>query len=496
MLAECAMPAVEAMPVRDAAPVAEAAPAAPAADPMASLLAFLKGPPCSAADAYTRDAMAKALAGQLPAKQGRRMVREIQQELARRDCTLARMDQVPAAPLAWLWPGRIACGKITLIQGHSGSGKSQVLLDLAARVSAGAPWPDAAGSDAAGSAPAGRVLILCPEDDLSDTVRPRLVAGGADLSRVVAIKALAREQAGQIQPQDLAGLTLGDLEKALLCQRQVKLVVIDSSTAFDAASAGGVKARQWLAGLARLARQHQVAVLLAAPLERSAAARAMQAIARMVWVLEPDPQDPHRRLMLPGANRLGGSSSGLALRLGEGAVQWEAQPLAVAEAVSHRGRPGPPPLCRRAAMKWLSQRLEAGAVGLAVIKAELTAAGFSWATIRRASEDMGIEPQWQAAEAGYAWRLPASPQAPAAYRQMPPTPLPAPPEQAGGRMGGFFEEAHEEQGTPEAPVVGASWAQERDGTDAAGTCATGATSGMEQEMAGFRSRSLRTTCAT
>ena len=51
------------------------------------------------------------------------------------------LADVPAAEVDWLWPGRIAVGKVTLLAGDPGLGKSLVTLDMAARVSTGAPWP-------------------------------------------------------------------------------------------------------------------------------------------------------------------------------------------------------------------------------------------------------------------------------------------------------------------------------------------------------------------
>ena len=253
-------------------------------------------------------------------------------------------------------------------------------------------------------------------------------------------------------------------------------MVIDSSTAFDAAAAGGVKARQWLAGIATLAARHQVAVLLAAPLERSAAARAMQAIARMVWVLEPDPLDPHRRLMLPGANRLaavqaGQQRPGPAAGRRAGAVG--SKPLAVAggDGPQRLEAAGSAALVPTAAMDWLSQRLEAGAVGLPVIKAELKEAGFSWATIRRASDEMGVLRRAAGRRGGVcvetACHAVRHQRLAGRCRRR----RGGMPENAGGRMGGFFEEAHEGEGV----------AEETAGTDPAGTCATCATSGIEQE---------------
>ena len=49
----------------------------------------------------------------------------------------------PAQPVEWLWPDQIPIGKVTLLVGDPGSGKSLVALDIAARVSRAAPWPDA-----------------------------------------------------------------------------------------------------------------------------------------------------------------------------------------------------------------------------------------------------------------------------------------------------------------------------------------------------------------
>jgi hypothetical protein len=55
---------------------------------------------------------------------------------------LIRLSDVQPRPLEWLWPGRIPIGKLTLIAGDPGLGKSFVTLDMAGRVSRGTPWPD------------------------------------------------------------------------------------------------------------------------------------------------------------------------------------------------------------------------------------------------------------------------------------------------------------------------------------------------------------------
>lgn len=77
-------------------------------------------------------------------------------------------------PVNWLWLGRIPLGKLTLVDGDPGLGKSALMADFAARVSAGRPWPDHSLCEAGG------VVLLSAEDGLADTIRPRLDAAGGD----------------------------------------------------------------------------------------------------------------------------------------------------------------------------------------------------------------------------------------------------------------------------------------------------------------------------
>lgn len=87
-----------------------------------------------------------------------------------------RLDGVKRETLKWLWPGRIPLGKLTLLAGDPGLGKSLVTLDIASRVSNGWSWPD----NPLVSQPAGDVILLNAEDDLADTIAPRLDRAGAD----------------------------------------------------------------------------------------------------------------------------------------------------------------------------------------------------------------------------------------------------------------------------------------------------------------------------
>ena len=99
------------------------------------------------------------------------------------DVVFRRMSEVVAEPIRWLWEGRIPLGKVTLLEGEPGVGKSTLSLELAARVSRGGPMP----SEKVAEYGPGNVVLFSDDDDLADTIRPRLEAADADLSRIYAI---------------------------------------------------------------------------------------------------------------------------------------------------------------------------------------------------------------------------------------------------------------------------------------------------------------------
>ena len=92
---------------------------------------------------------------------------------------LPRGDTIRPQPISWLWPGWLAKGKLHILGGAPGTGKTTITLSLAAIVTRGGTWPD--GSQCLTP---GRVVIWSGEDDPADTLVPRLMAAGADLSLV------------------------------------------------------------------------------------------------------------------------------------------------------------------------------------------------------------------------------------------------------------------------------------------------------------------------
>ena len=89
------------------------------------------------------------------------------------------LSQVETQQVNWLWQRRIPLGKITILDGDPGMGKSLLAVCIAACVSTGQPMPDGAPGKQ------GRVILIAPEDAAEDTIRPRLEAAGGDPSQVL-----------------------------------------------------------------------------------------------------------------------------------------------------------------------------------------------------------------------------------------------------------------------------------------------------------------------
>ena len=106
------------------------------------------------------------------------------------------LADIPPETVRWLWEGRIPLGKVTLLESEPGVGKSTLTLELAARVSRGAPMPH----EKAHSDPA-NVIIFSGDDGLADTVRPRLDVAGADLTKVFAVdREIDEEDVAELKP--------------------------------------------------------------------------------------------------------------------------------------------------------------------------------------------------------------------------------------------------------------------------------------------------------
>jgi hypothetical protein len=104
--------------------------------------------------------------------------------LSNEDLGIVPLSSVKCQPVRWSWPYRFAKGGLSMMAGDGGIGKSQLLLWIASAITNGTAYPDGSGN-----APVGDVLIVSAEDRPDDTIKPRLMAMGADINRIAIIKA-------------------------------------------------------------------------------------------------------------------------------------------------------------------------------------------------------------------------------------------------------------------------------------------------------------------
>jgi hypothetical protein len=170
--------------------------------------------------------------------------------------TFLRLSTIPPLATDWLWLHRIPRGAQTINTGLPGTGKSQQLIDVVARVTTGTLWPDGQ------HCPCGDAILLTAEDQLATTVKPRLMAAGANCDRVFTLPAIhldAKTSRAFLLTDDL-----DELDRRLVERPETLLVGIDPVTAYMGAgkidSHKTADVRGVLGPLAALAEKHNVAI--------------------------------------------------------------------------------------------------------------------------------------------------------------------------------------------------------------------------------------------
>jgi hypothetical protein len=334
---------------------------------------------------------------------------------------IQRMADIQPEAVEWLWPGRIAIGKVTLIYGDPGLGKSFVTLDMAARVSCGAAWPDNEDSEQ----PVGGVVLLSAEDDAADTIRPRLDAHRADTQRICLLKAVHVAEGDFCRSFDL-GQDIDALRKAIDQTPGCRLVIVDPISAYlgKADSNVNTEVRRALTPLSELAAEKRVAIVAVSHLRKgdgTAVHRAIGSIgfvaaARAAWVVIRDSEDSRRRFLLVAKNNLADDSAatGLAYSIeGKGpgdapVVCWDPDPVtisadeALAAEPEDRGRPAHD---RANAMAFLCEALFAGPRKATELVQEAEANHISKRTLERAKQDLGVKSFQPEIPGPWYWKL-------------------------------------------------------------------------------------------
>lgn len=331
---------------------------------------------------------------------------------------VVRLADVEPEEVRWLWYPYIPLGKITILEGDPGAGKTWLALRLAAAVSNGDPLPGLDGVPRERREPA-NVLYLSAEDGLGDTLRPRLDAAGADPARVFALTGWqgkddkGRERAGGVTLQDL------DIIEGAIAQYRPALVVVDPIQAYMGAGVDIHRAnevRAVLAGLAELAERYGCAAVLVRHLAKGTTDRAIYrglgsidfaAAARSILLVAADPDDEggRRRVIAHVKSSLAERGPSLAFSIREGSFYWEGTADVDAEALlaPRLASDGEPKLPR--AIEWLLEVLAEGPVPSREIekRAEVEI-GASKRTLWRAAREVGVRTRKDGRT--WVWELP------------------------------------------------------------------------------------------
>jgi hypothetical protein len=328
-----------------------------------------------------------------------------------------RFSDLESQKVRWLWPDRIPLGRITLLVSDPGLGKSLLALDIAARVSRGAPWPDeeqgarskeqGAQHPTSGSklpAPSS-VLLLTAEDDFADTVRPRLEALGADCDRILGIAAVPGNDPQDIPRAFALTRDIARLRDLLDAMPDCRLIVIDPISAYLGRTNehSNSDIQSLLLGLTTIARERDIAILAVSHLRKKDGAAiyrpmgslAFIAASRAGWAICKDLNDPSKRLFLPVKNNLAPAACGLAFTIESQdhtpQIRWSPEPvtqslefaIAVARTI---GRPNEE---RQYAIKWLTERLDKAPRKATDIREEAEVQDITYGTLRRAFREIG-----------------------------------------------------------------------------------------------------------
>jgi putative DNA primase/helicase len=234
------------------------------------------------------------------------------------------MKNVTEKKIEWLWKDRIPENKLTIFSGNPDTGKTTTLIDFIARYTQGRKFPDSEDIT-----PVGEVLMLISEDNLDDTVKPRLHAADADMSKIHFVKAVEIRQGAKREERMLAlDSDIALLEKALKMKPTIRVVCFDPLTGYvgRAKINDDQELRRVLIPLRELAERAQVTIVGlghfnkrsdVSALHRVGGAVAMSGVARAVWMFTKDPDDSGLYKMLLGKGNLTKKRTGLKYRFEE-----------------------------------------------------------------------------------------------------------------------------------------------------------------------------------
>lgn len=321
------------------------------------------------------------------------------------------LADVEPETISWLWEPYIPYGKITIVEGDPGLGKTYLMLAIAGAITKGYSLPGPEGKVEPPHGQANTVIYITAEDGIADTLRPRAGQVDADLTKLFVVRGWTADDTA-LQPFSFAQLAL--LEDVIR-DLKARLVILDPLQAFLGGDVDMFRAnevRPLLSHLGQVAEaqrcaiiaiRHWTKVIGGKALYRGQGSVDFTAAARSVLALGEAPDDETLRVMAQSKNNIAPIGKSQLFRLTEEGFSWCG--ISDLDANTLTGlQPNKRQHQRNAASHWLKDYLQSGPHPAAQLIQMAAAAGIPEKTLRRAKEQLGIlaskdGPTWY-------WRLP------------------------------------------------------------------------------------------
>lgn len=301
------------------------------------------------------------------------------------ELNIINMADVEAVAVKWLWKPYIPLGKITIIQGDPGEGKTTLALSIAAALAQGEKLPN----EVEIKAPM-NVIYQTAEDGLADTIKPRLEAVNADCTRVLVID----------ESKEELSMTDERIEKAIQ-QTGAKLIILDPIQAYIGANVDIHRAneiRPVMSKLGRIAEEYGCAVVLIGHMNKAVGQKSsyrglgsieITAVARSVLIVGKMRDSPSKRIMTQAKSSLAPVGKSLLFEINENsALEWKGEVDITAEQFLENG--GAELSKLEIATEFLLETLKNGKVSQKEIAAAASDYDFSARTLNEAKKKLKV----------------------------------------------------------------------------------------------------------